>query len=265
VGGTYYRSMSDADKNDAFAFHRDKVVPDASLGVTDEASLKALTHLEQEAYWRRHANRNSDPRGRMYWLIERCTAPNPRDRITIPELLLEITKGLSEADESRRKEPAPPLHWEEDGQRVLISRCHDRIRRLTTSNLYSRKEIGLRLHSAVYKEMQGLAQGKDVPPDNLRGLEVEGRFAIRLDDRQKWDEVVRRLFVDAHGKPAAEKLRWEIRTREVSAEPSEDDPDEVEHSDHEIDCVHGTQVTGEKKFERFSGRLGKWDISWYTG
>lgn len=264
VGGIYRHSQPPIKKPRKSVYQGDKVVPDPALGVTDAASLAALTHREQETYWRRHANRNNNSAARLERLIEACTADNPRDRITIPDLLLEITKGLSEADKSRREEELPPLHWEEDGQRMLIGRCHDRVRKMTTSNLYSRRELGLRLHTAVCEEMQGLARGKDGPPDDMSAGRAQERFSIRVEDRQKWDEVVRRLFVDEKGKPAAEKLRWEIGTREVSVDGSEDDSDEV-HSDHDIDCVCGTQVTAHEKLERFPGRLARWDVSWYTG
>lgn len=271
MGGIYRHSQPPIKKprSKSVSFQdNDNVVPDPALGVTDPASLAALTHREQEAYWRRHAGSrgsSSNSAARLERLVAACTAERPRDRITIPDLLLEITKGLSEADKSRRDQPPPPLHWEEDGQRMLIARCHDRIRKLASSNLYSRRELGLRLHSAVCEEMQALARGRDGPsPEELPMGGAQERFNIRVEDRQKWDEVVRKLFVE-QGRPAAERLRWEIGTREVSVDGSEDDSDKAMQSDHDIDCVYGTQVTEHDKLERFPGRLARWDISWYTG
>lgn len=200
VKGIYQNSFEKpAAKKRKLVFKEGKVVPDPELGVTDEASLRALTHLEQEAYWRRHVSGNSI--ARLERVIAACTAENPRDRITIPALLLEITKGLSEAHDPSGEEAAPPLHWEADGQKLLIAHTHDRIRKLATSNLYSRRDIGLRLHANVYAEMQGLLKGQDSPVS----LGEPMKFQIRPHDRQKWDEVVRRVFGNGEGKLMAEK------------------------------------------------------------
>jgi hypothetical protein len=63
------------------------------------------------------------------------------------------------------------------------------------------------------------AHTKDAaPPSTQKCKDLTGpmKLEIRPDDRQKWDEVVRRLFIIEKGKPATEKLTWEFQTREVS-------------------------------------------------
>ncbi|OIW25008.1 hypothetical protein CONLIGDRAFT_717959 [Coniochaeta ligniaria NRRL 30616] len=263
IGAMMKRAYEDPTamrKRTRILFKEDIVVPDPELGVTDEASLSALAHLEQEAYWRRHVNKNRHqiPTARLERVIDACMAENPRDRITIPDLLLEITKGLRGVGDD-----AKPLHWEEDGQKLLIAQTHDRIRKLTTSGLYSRRDIGLRLHSAVCAEMDSLFKGRDSPVDLTK---PPVKFKIRRDDRQKWDDVVRTPYINRHdeeGEVMHEKVDWEFETREVSVDSSSDeDPKERKYfSDHEIDYFVGTQLTGHR-LERYMGRRpGNRDVS----
>lgn len=227
--------------------YTDMIVPDESLGVTGAASLSSLTYLEQETYWRRHAD--SDPVTRLQRVIARCTAENPRDRITIPELLLECVKGIAESTRDRWGLGEEVLDWEEDGQRILIANAANQVGELTRSKLWSSRDIGLRLFKSMGMELSGLYQGEDEPrvDDDIKP------FEIRRDDRQKWDEVARKVFVDENEKPAAKRVTW-------MGEGAGD-----EDSDHEIDCLYGAQMTDVKQLERYAGKLGRWDVSKYTG
>ena len=117
--------------------------------------LAELSHLGKEAYWREARPVDADlARRRLARLIDRCVSEQPTERIAIPELLLEITKGLKEAGGFPVDWVSPPLHWEADGQEEFLKLTRNGIRRDVASTWPSTAARARRLREEVDLQLE---------------------------------------------------------------------------------------------------------------